>query len=151
MPVDYQLIEITDQRGLVLEPQWLANAQGVHRQLRPDLPQAYVATMTEVFAHGGRMTVAVRDDVVVAIAVYRTLVNTAQGKALYVDDLVTDSARRSTGAGKALLDWCACRASALGCAWLTLDSGTQRHAAHRFYFRERMHVSSFHFVRKLGA
>ena len=32
---------------------------------------------------------------------------------------------------------------------LDLDSGVQRHDAHRFYFRERMHVSSHHFTKRL--
>ena len=35
------------------------------------------------------------------------------------------------------------------CAWLHLDSGVQRKQAHKFYFREGMTVSSFHFPEKL--
>jgi hypothetical protein len=41
------------------------------------------------------------------------------------------------------------RAAAAGCSVLDLDSGVQRHDAHRFYFREAMHISSYHFMRPL--
>jgi hypothetical protein len=38
------------------------------------------------------------------------------------------------------------RARELGCETFSLDSGTQRHEAHAFYFREGMRVTSFHFA-----
>ena len=147
----YRVMAVTDDSGQVLHPDWLQKAQATHRQLRPGLPEAYAQVMQQVFEHGGRMTLAVRGDAVIAVMVWRVIVNTAYGRALYVDDLVTDAALRSTGAGKALLDWGTDKAVQLRCDWLTLDSGTQRTDAHRFYFRERMHVSSFHFVRRVGA
>jgi hypothetical protein len=31
-----------------------------------------------------------------------------------------------------------------------LDSGTRRTDAHRFYLRERMDITAFHFTKKLG-
>ena len=40
-------------------------------------------------------------------------------------------------------------ARAAACASLTLDSGTQRQQAHKFYFREGMVVTSFHFAQSL--
>jgi hypothetical protein len=40
-------------------------------------------------------------------------------------------------------------ARAAGCEAYTLDSGTQRTQAHKFYFREGMVVSSFHFRKPL--
>ena len=36
-----------------------------------------------------------------------------------------------------------------GCQYLHLDSGTQRKQAHRFYLREGMEISNFHFDEKL--
>ena len=33
------------------------------------------------------------------------------------------------------------------CDNFELDSGVQRAAAHRFYFRERMHVAAYHFIK----
>ena len=75
--------------------------------------------------------------------------NTADGRRLYVDDLVSDENRRSQGVGKMMLDWLETQAKALGCTALTLDSGVQRLRAHRFYFREGMHIASFSFKKAL--
>ena len=33
---------------------------------------------------------------------------------------------------------------------IDLDSGVQRHDAHRFYLRERMAITSHHFAKNLG-
>ena len=41
------------------------------------------------------------------------------------------------------------RARAAGCSVLDLDSGVQRRDAHRFYMREGLTISSFHFARVL--
>jgi hypothetical protein len=68
---------------------------------------------------------------------------------MYVDDLVSDEACRSQGAGKMILDWLAAKAASLGCTALTLDSGVQRQRAHCFYFREGMHIPSFCFKKEL--
>ena len=68
---------------------------------------------------------------------------------MYVDDLVTDEANRSSGAGGALLQHLKKIAIARHCEKLVLDSGTQRTRAHAFYFREGFAISSFHFVKPL--
>jgi GNAT superfamily N-acetyltransferase len=145
-----QIVEITDDRGAVVARDWLRKAQYVHRQLRTALPAEYEEKMRRVFAGGGRMCVAVERDEVAGVAVYRTHENTWAGRQLYVDDLVTDEARRSKGVGRALLGHLEAKARAGGLQTLCLDSGTQRHEAHRFYFREGMVVTSFHFVKKLA-
>ncbi len=146
-----QLIEITDAQGRLVAADWLGRAERVHRQLRPHLPPDYVAKMQAVFADGGRMLVAADGEQVTGVAVWRHYENTADGRFVYVDDLVTDELRRSTGVGRALLAWMQTEAKRLGCDKLTLDSGTQRTRAHAFYFREGMHVTSFHFAKALGA
>src|SRR5438270_673625 len=66
----------------------------------------------------------------------------------YGDDHITDAALRSIGVGHALMDHMAALAKSRGCDLFTLDSGTQRQQAHRFYFREGMTITSFHFSRK---
>lgn len=144
-----RIVEITDERGAVAAPDWLAKAQAVHRQLRTALPAQYRAKMQRVFDGGGRMCVAVEGESVEGVAVYRTYENTFTGRQLYVDDLVTDEAKRSTGVGRALLGYLEEKARALGFDNLALDSGTQRQQAHKFYFREGMVVTSFHFGKKL--
>ena len=140
-----KVIEVTAADGLVVAPQWLARAETVHRQLRPTLPADYAGRLRQVFANGGRMTVVAEDDAVRAVALWRVIENTYEGRRLYVDDLVADEALRSRGYGKQLFDWLELRAGALGCDVITLDSGVQRAGAHKFYFREGMHVPSFCF------
>jgi GNAT superfamily N-acetyltransferase len=86
---------------------------------------------------------------VVACAGFRVLENLASGRFLYVDDLVTCSACRSQGHGEALMNWLLDYARASNCSQFHLDSGVQRFEAHRFYFRQRMNISSYHFAMKL--
>jgi GNAT superfamily N-acetyltransferase len=144
-----QIIEVTDSRGQVVQPAWLARAEAVHRQLRPKLPPDYAAALRPVFEGGGRMVVAARGERVVGVSIWRHTHKTYANE-VYVDDLVTDEALRSTGVGRALLGWIERRARELGCGSLSLDSGTQRQQAHKFYFREGMVVPSFHFHKPIG-
>jgi GNAT superfamily N-acetyltransferase len=144
-----EMIEITDAGGAIVRPDWLERAQGIHRQLRPALPADYRDKMRRVFAGGGRMMVAAEGEAVCGLAVWRMHENTAIGLHLYVDDLVTDEARRSRGVGHALMQWLEQRAQELTCVALVLDSGTQRTRAHRFYFREGMAVVCFNFTKDL--
>ena len=85
------------------------------------------------------------ENTVRSVAGYRTLNLLFSGKTLYVDDLVTDSAVRSHGYGDHLIDWLVARARAENFDEFSLDSGTQRVDAHRFYLRKRMKISCFHF------
>jgi len=142
------IIEITDARGVVTEPQWLRRAEAVHRQLRT-LPDDYPGKMQRVFAQGARMVVAAESNAVRGLAVWRAYENTFSGMHMYVDDLVTDDQQRSRGVGHALMQWLEQRARELNCRSLVLDSGTQRTRAHRFYFREGMAIYSFNFTKAL--
>jgi hypothetical protein len=96
------------------------------------------------------MSVCARDGKVYGVAVFRILEKTHSGRELYCDDLVTNEASRSTGVGHALMLHMEKVAIERGCAYLTLDSGTQRQQAHKFYFREGMTIPSFHFSKPLN-
>ena len=146
---ELSLIDVTDRDGAVTSPAWLAAAEPLHRDLRPQLPADYAATMARVFTSGGRLILAAQHDAAVGLAVWRVLENTMFGRFLYVDDLVTDSALRSRGVGKALLARCEAIAVELGCRELVLDSGVQRAHTHRFYFREGLVVRAFNFGKSL--
>ena len=148
MALEKMIIAVSDDSGLLIEPALLAQAESVHRQLRPQLPVDYSDRMAVVFANGGRMAVGVDAGVVVCVAIWRLIENTNEGRRLFVDDLVSDHAARSKGAGRLMLAWLEEKARTLGCSVLALDSGVQRHAAHRFYFREGMAISAYSF-RKL--
>jgi GNAT superfamily N-acetyltransferase len=121
-------------------------------QLRTHLDaEAYVAQVLRQQAEDNYRLVALHDgEAVRAVAGFRIATALALGHYLYVDDLVTDAEHRSRGFGRELLDWMDAYGRAQGCTSLHLDSGTQRHAAHRFYLRERMDIVFFHFRRAMG-
>jgi GNAT superfamily N-acetyltransferase len=123
----------------------LAQAESVHRQLRPQLRDDYGAQMREVFADGGEMCIARAEGRVVGLAVFRVFANTNVGRRFYVDDLVTDEGSRSRGIGRHLLAWLEAEAASRGCTTVELESGTGRGGAHRFYFRERFAITAFSF------
>jgi GNAT superfamily N-acetyltransferase len=131
----------------------LAEILPVLQELRPHLD---LDLLRDIYAEGwgqGLRFSAVFDesDSCVAVAGWRIVVTTASVRKLYVDDLVTTSAARSTGLGRLLMAHLRRIAATNGCFDLELDSGLQRADAHRFYFREGMHVSSFHFRSKVTA
>ncbi len=69
----------------------------------------------------------------------------SNGKYLYIDDLVTDELHRSRGFGEKVFEWVINYARLNGCNEIGLESGVQRFAAHRFYMKQGMHISSYHF------
>jgi hypothetical protein len=141
----HRIVQITGPTREILEPRWLAAAEGVHRQLRPQLPGDYVEKMRKVFRDGAEMCVAVLGERVSGVAVYREFENTHIGRRFYIDDLVTDEAERSTGAGRALVAYLETTARKRGCPGFDLESGTHRTRAHRFYFRESFFITAFSF------
>ena len=140
-----RIVQVTGTEREVTEPQWLTAAEGVHRQLRPQLPPDYPQKMQRVFRDGGEMCVAIRADRVVGVAVFREFENTHAGRRLYVDDLVTEETERSTGAGRTLIAYLEKIARDRGCSGFDLESGTHRTRAHRFYFREGFFITAFSF------
>jgi len=84
-----------------------------------------------------------------AVAGFRFGHSLAWGHFLYVDDLVTRRDYRSRGHAGALMDWLVDEARRLGCDQLHLDSGSQRHDAHRFYLAHGLLIPGFHFARGL--
>lgn len=94
--------------------------------------------------------VALRTDGIIrAVAGFRLGSALSYGDYVYVDDLVSDQSARSAGHGAQLLAWIAAFGKQQGCTSLHLDSGVQRHDAHRFYLRERMDIVFYHFRKAL--
>jgi GNAT superfamily N-acetyltransferase len=56
---------------------------------------------------------------------------------------------RSEGYAKRILDRISDVAREDGCRSLQLDSGVQRHEAHRFYFQEGVKISSYRFSKAI--
>ncbi|HEX4429801.1 MAG TPA: GNAT family N-acetyltransferase [Frankiaceae bacterium] len=119
----------------------------VLRHLRSELTLPQLREIyAEGFPQGLRFTAVDEDGRLVAVAGWRLVACTTAGRRLYIDDLVTDPQVRSSGHGHLLLSTLEQRARDAGCRILDLDSGVHRGAAHRFYFRERMTIASYHFM-----
>ncbi|RFU82816.1 GNAT family N-acetyltransferase [Streptomyces triticagri] len=135
------------------DPRLAAEALDVLRELRPHLTaELFREVYAEGHAQGLRFTAAYAEDgACLGVAGWRVVVNTSALRKLYVDDLVTAARARSTGVGRELLAHLEVRARELACHRIELDSGAQRSDAHRFYFRERMHISGYHFTKPVEA
>lgn len=122
----------------------------VMHQLRPHVPaEGWVERVRRQQEGGYRLAYVEADGAVVAVAGFRIGLNLPDGVHLHVDDLVTDAARRSAGHGDRLIGWLVEEARRHGCRHLTLESGVQRFAAHRFYLRQRLEIRAHHFVLSL--
>ena len=122
----------------------------VMQELRPHLIAAnFVAQVRRQQQQGYRLLYLEASGQPRAVAGYRLTENLVSGKLLYIDDLITAAADRSKGYGEALIGWLMDYARQQQCSALELDSGVQRTAAHRFYFRQRLEITSYHFGLKL--
>ena len=125
---------------------------GVMSQLRPHVAEAdFLPRVREQARAGYRLAYVENAGRPVAVAGFRVSENLAWGRFLYVDDLVTGADHRSQGYGAALLSWLKEHAVGQGCAQLHLDSGLQRKDAHRFYEREGVCSTGYHFAQVLMA
>ena len=128
----------------------LTSLEPIYRQLRPSPTQlpptvpAYLSTLHHILSHGVFLLIAhTADGVALGVAACRRFTTVDHGDRLHVDDLVVDETQRSGGVGRLLME--AVKEEAWGgddvanCV-VTLESGTQRTQAHRFYWREGMLV-----------
>ena len=124
----------------------LRAAYPVMVQLRPTYSEdAFVEQVLRQFTTGYHLAACLLEGRPVSLAGYRYVENLYAGFNIYVDDLVTDEAIRGSGTAKALFEWLVSEAKKKGCGQLHLDSGVQRHRAHRFYLDRGMIISSHHF------
>ena len=146
-----EIIDITDLPEKENE-RLLLQAQDVHRQLRPHLPedpQAYIRQVREICRTGpARLVIAINWDErkdVLGLAVYRVTNNTRYSQHIYCDDLVSDENKRSSGVGRCLINVMKDEGRKLGIHGFILDSGCQRGRAHKFYYREGFRIDRFGF------
>lgn len=124
-----------------------AQVRPLIRALRPALTDAEFDRFAAEAHAQGLVFTAAHDEHghCLAVATHRVLA-TSRGRILFVDDLVTDPARRSGGVGARLLAHLTERAGAAHCQRVELDSGVANHAAHRFYHARRMGIAALHFA-----
>lgn len=128
----------------------IARCFPVMAQLRANVTaDTFVARIRDLQRGGYELAYLEEGAQIRALAGFRIANMLARGRHIYVDDLVTDEGTRSRGYGATLLKWLVDLARSRGCQRLDLDSAVQRQAAHRFYFREGMHIASYHFTRSL--
>ncbi|XOZ32768.1 GNAT family N-acetyltransferase [Halomonadaceae bacterium KBTZ08] len=113
--------------------------------LRPHLSKHQFMEQVPIqAAEGYRIACIEQDGAMLAAAGYRVATYLAWGRVLYIDDLVAHPERTRNGAGGALLDWLLEEGRRLGCAAAHLDTGYQRHDAHRLYLKKGFVLSSHH-------
>ncbi len=130
----------------------IASLYPVMRELRPHIKTEaeFLERVKRQMREGGYRLIYVEDGAVpVAAAGFRFTEYLFSGKILYVDDLICREGHRGRGFADALMQWMEDLARREGCAQFHLDSGTQRLAAHRFYHRRKLAISSFHFQKPL--
>lgn len=122
----------------------------VMQQLRPHLKEdLFVEQVQRQIADGYHLVFLGESGEVKAVAGYRFLEFLAWGKVLYIDDLVTSSDAREKGYGGRLLKWVINEAVLAKCDQVHLDSGPQRHDAHRLYLNHRFKIIGHHFALEL--
>ncbi len=123
----------------------------VFKALRPHLIESeFVSRVRRQQSQGYRLSYLRDSKVVVAAAGYRILEFLAWGRVLYIDDLITLPEKRGAGYAGALMDWMISHAREQRCDELHLDSGYQRHDAHRLYLNKGLRLGCHHFSMKLN-
>jgi ribosomal protein S18 acetylase RimI-like enzyme len=117
------------------------------KQLRPHLEEeTYLSKIKHLqMEYGYNLMVISENGKAKAAVGYRICDSLAWGKYLYVDDLITDQESRSKGFANQLFDLLDEELSKNHCIGMHLDSGVQRHDAHRFYLKKKMKITCHHF------
>lgn len=124
----------------------------LHQQLRPAIQDlhAYMAMIKTIIEEGAQLLL-VQDEQqqYAALALFRMHHNTYQGKLFFLDDLVVNEHTRASGVGSQVITHLETYARQQGCQYLSLDSGTFRTRAHKFYYMNNYIADCFHFAKKL--
>jgi GNAT superfamily N-acetyltransferase len=133
---------------LILDPADRENAARCFRVfsvLRPHLTERQFLEQIRIqSAEAYRIAYIEADGELSAAAGYRIAHYLAWGRVLYIDDLVTHPERKKQGMGGALLDWLLDQAKQQGCDEVHLDTGFQRHDAHRLYLNKGFKLACHH-------
>jgi GNAT superfamily N-acetyltransferase len=116
------------------------------QELRPHLQSEdeFVERWRKQVEEGDPIAYVQDGDKVPAAAGYRFLNTMAWGHILYIDDLVALHTSQLTGLGTLLLQHLQNEARERVCAAVHLDTGYQRHLAHRAYLGNGFHIDCHH-------
>lgn len=120
----------------------------VFRELRPHLQSEdeFIERWCAQCGEGYEIAFVKEGSRVVAAAGYRFLHTLAWGHILYLDDLVAAQTSYRTGLGTLLLRYVQNKARERGCNAVHMDTGYQRHLAHRAYVRNGFQMHCHHMV-----
>ncbi len=122
----------------------------VFQELRPHLTEEEFVNRWKIQREEGYEIVYVEfDDEVVAAAGFRVIHTMAWGKILYLDDLIASGTQHGRGWGTILLIWLQEKARIERCDGMHLDTGYQRHAAHKAYLRNGFELNCHHLAWKV--
>jgi GNAT superfamily N-acetyltransferase len=124
----------------------------IMHQLRPHITteQSFVEQVQRQIKSGYHLAYIQEDGLVKAVTGFRFLEFLAWGKVIYIDDLVSDITSRRNGYGAKILKWIINQAKEAECDQVHLDSGPQRHDAHRLYLNHGFKIIGHHFSLNLN-
>lgn len=121
---------------------------GLPEILREEIEPRLAQTETAPSPTSQPILTAERDGAVVALS-FVTFAGTAGVAFAIVEDLIVIPEMRSSGIGKAILDWIADEAKARNIRRLFLESGVHNEHAHHFFEREGFRTVSIVMMRSL--
>lgn len=123
----------------------------VMKELRPKIVrESFLTTIKLMQAEGYVLSYIEADGEVVSVGGFRICINlAADGKALYIYDLITSENQRSKGYGASFIKSIIAHATKEGCNCVHLDSNVIRHKAHKFYLENNFDIVAHHFLFKL--
>ena len=115
-------------------------------QLRPNYDlRTIISQIKDQQKRGYTIAYIKNDGQAICVAGFVIETRLSWGKHMYIEDIITDTNRRSSGIGKVMMDWLKSHVQKNGCGQIHLDSSVQRFPAHRFYLREGFNIASHHF------
>lgn len=122
----------------------------VIKELRPHLQQSsFVQLVRELMNEGYQLDYIEEEGKAVSAIGYRYVQYLFNGRQFYIDDLSTLPDYRGKGYGGRLLEHVFKLAQKKGYKYVSLDSGYQRHDAHRLYLDKGFILASHHFIKIL--
>lgn len=141
-------VHVATKIQLATDDQQICACYKIMHQLRPHIAseRAFVAQVQRQMQEGYHLAYVQDEGQIKALAGFRFLEFLAWGKVIYIDDLVSDAVTRKNGYGSKILKWVINEAKKAKCDQVHLDSGPQRHDAHRFYLNHGFKIIAHHFA-----
>lgn len=146
--MDLTKILETTEIQLATDSEQIRPCHRIMHQLRPHLTseQAFVEQVLRQIQEGYHLAYIQDNGQIKALIGFRFLEFLAWGKVLYIDDLIADASTRRNGYGSKILKWMIYEAKKAKCDQVHLDSGPQRHDAHRLYLNHGFKIIGHHFA-----